>query len=107
MASGAARLSIDIEAYRERLQHKAGGAAYNIVRRVVRSAQKDPKRIAFPEASNPKVLRACELVLEEGIATPVLLGRRQEIEILAALVLARRTCPSLRALALSRRQSRL
>ncbi|HTE52140.1 MAG TPA: NADP-dependent malic enzyme [Kofleriaceae bacterium] len=77
--SGVARTQIDIEAYRERLRRKSGDAAYTITRGMVTSAKRDPRRIVFPEASNPKLLRALQIIVDEGIARPILLGRRDEI----------------------------
>jgi malate dehydrogenase (oxaloacetate-decarboxylating)(NADP+) len=79
MDSGVARTRIDIDAYRERLRRKGGDAAYGITRGMIVSAKRDPKRIVFPEASNPKLLRAIQIIAEEGIARPILLGRREEI----------------------------
>ncbi|HTM20432.1 MAG TPA: phosphate acyltransferase, partial [Kofleriaceae bacterium] len=78
--SGVARVPVDIEEYRERLRRKGSNAAYSIMRGMVRTAKQDPKRIVFPEASNPKLLRALQIIVDEGIARPVLLGRREEIE---------------------------
>ena len=77
--SGVARRSIEIEAYRESLRRKMGGAAYSITRDMVRAAQRHPKPIVFPEAANTKLLRAVQIILEEGIAKPILLGRPDEI----------------------------
>jgi malate dehydrogenase (oxaloacetate-decarboxylating)(NADP+) len=77
--SGVARSHIDIEAYRERLRRKTGDAAYTITRGMITSAKRDPRRIVFPEASNPKLLRAIQIIVDEGIAQPILLGRREEV----------------------------
>jgi malate dehydrogenase (oxaloacetate-decarboxylating)(NADP+) len=77
--SGVARTQIDIDAYRERLRQKVGDAAYGITRGMIANAKREPKRIVFPEASNPKLLRALQIIVDEGIATPILLGRRDEI----------------------------
>jgi malate dehydrogenase (oxaloacetate-decarboxylating)(NADP+) len=79
MRSGVARTSIDVDAYRERLRRKTGDASYGITRGMILSAKGDPKRIVFPEASNPKLLRALQIIVDEGIARPILLGRREEI----------------------------
>ncbi len=79
MESGVARIQIDIDGYRERLRRKSGDAAYTITRGMVTSAKRDPRRIVFPEASNPKLLRALQIIVDEGIARPILLGRREEI----------------------------
>ncbi|WP_428262744.1 NADP-dependent malic enzyme [Haliangium sp.] len=78
--SGVARLAIDIDEYRERLARRSGNAAYSIMRGVVRAAKHEPRRIVFPEAQNPKILRAVQIIVDEGIARPVLLGSRAEIE---------------------------
>jgi malate dehydrogenase (oxaloacetate-decarboxylating)(NADP+) len=80
ITSGVARLELDVGEYREKLASKSSNAAYSIMRGMARTAKRDPKRIAFPEAANPKVLRAVQQIVEEGIARPVLLGRRHEIE---------------------------
>jgi malate dehydrogenase (oxaloacetate-decarboxylating)(NADP+) len=50
------------------------------MRAIGREARRDPKRIAFPHAANPRLLRAVQQIVDEGIAKPVLLGRRHEIE---------------------------
>ena len=41
---------------------------------IVQRAKSAPKRIVFPEGDSIKVLRACQIVLDESIARPVLLG---------------------------------
>ncbi len=78
--SGVARAKLDVEQYRERLMSKTSNAAYSIMRNVIRLAQSEPKRVVFPHAANPKVLRAVQQILDEGIAKPILLGRIAEIE---------------------------
>jgi malate dehydrogenase (oxaloacetate-decarboxylating)(NADP+) len=80
MESGVARIKFDIAEYRERLMSKSSNAAYSIMRTIGREARRDPKRIVFPHASNPKLLRAVQQIVDEGIAKPVLVGRRTEIE---------------------------
>jgi len=82
MKSGVARHSFDVGEYRERLMSKSSNAAYSIMRSISRAARREPKRIAFPEASHPRLLRAVQQIVEEGVARPVLLGRRVEIEAL-------------------------
>ncbi len=78
--SGVARLKIDIPEYRERLMSRSSNAAYSIMRGIGRTARSAPKRIVFPEANNAKLLRALQIVVDEDIARPVLLGRRADIE---------------------------
>ena len=64
-----------VEEYRERLMSKGSNAAYNIMRTVIREARRDPRRIVYPHAGNPRLLRAIQQIVDEGIAKPVLLGR--------------------------------
>jgi malate dehydrogenase (oxaloacetate-decarboxylating)(NADP+) len=82
MESGVARISFDIAEYRERLMSKGSNAAYSIMRTITKEAQRDPRRIVFPHAANPRLLRAVQQIVDEEIARPVLLGRPQEIETL-------------------------
>jgi len=82
--SGVARIQLDPAEYRDRLMSRSSNAAYSIMRQIGRAARRDPRRIVFPEANNPKLLRAVQRVVDEGIARPVLLGRVAEIEALAA-----------------------
>ena len=49
------------------------------MRPVVLSAKKEPKRIAFAEGEQDRILRAAQSVVDEGIAHPVLIGRRAAI----------------------------
>jgi malate dehydrogenase (oxaloacetate-decarboxylating)(NADP+) len=84
MESGAARLNIDLDEYRERLQRRIGGAQHTIMSRIVARAKNASKRIVFPEGDNIKVLRACQIVLDEGIARPILLGQERRIRERAA-----------------------
>ncbi|MCA9713289.1 MAG: NADP-dependent malic enzyme, partial [Myxococcales bacterium] len=76
--SGVARLSLDVEGYRERLRSLLGGATA-VMRRFVRKATSDPRRIVFPEGEDPRVLQACAILDEEHIAKPVLLGNHERI----------------------------
>lgn len=78
--SGVARLPIDIASYRETLMNRSSNAAFSIMRSMSREAQREPKRIVFAHAGNPRLLRAVQQIIDEGIAKPVLLGRRAEIE---------------------------
>src|SRR6478609_714782 len=82
MQSGVARIKFDAGEYRERLMSKGSNAAYSIMRTIGREARRDPKRIVYPHAANPRLLRAVQQIVDEGIAHPVLLGRPGEIEAL-------------------------
>jgi len=78
MQSGVAQIELDIEAYRERLRGLLGGASA-VMRRFIRRAARSPRRIVFPEGEDPRILRACAIVVDEGIARPVLIGRAARI----------------------------
>jgi malate dehydrogenase (oxaloacetate-decarboxylating)(NADP+) len=80
MESGVARLQFDVDDYREKLMSKGSNAAYSIMRTINKEAQRDPKRIVFPHAASPRLLRAIQQIVDEEIAKPVLLGRAHEIE---------------------------
>ena len=62
--------TLDINEYKDRLQRRIGGAQYTIMSRIVQRAKSSPKRIVFPDGDNIKVLRACQIILDEGIAHP-------------------------------------
>src|SRR5690606_2474570 len=51
-----------------------------VVRLMHNRAKQDPKRVVFAEAELLDVLKAAQIVHDEGIATPILLGRKQVIE---------------------------
>ncbi len=48
--------------------------------RIIDLAKKNPKRVVFAEADNHKILKAAQVLQDEGIAIPILLGQRSEIE---------------------------
>ena len=50
-----------------------------IMKPVFSQAKMAPKRIVFAEGEDERVLRAVQVVRDEGVAKPVLIGRRQEI----------------------------
>jgi len=79
MESGVAQTPVDLESYRERLRGLLGGATA-VMRKFIRRAAKSPRRVVFPEGHDPRILRACAIVLDEGIAEPILLGRRDRLE---------------------------
>jgi len=80
MESGVARIKFDIDEYRDKLMAKGSNAAYSIMQNITKEAQRDPRRIVFPHAANPRLLRAVQQIVDEEIAKPVLLGRPDEIK---------------------------
>lgn len=80
MESGVAQKPIeDWEAYKEELYRRLG-TDDNILRWVINKAKQYPKRVIFAEAENPKVLKAAQIVKDEGIAVPILLGEERKIK---------------------------
>ncbi|MCR6721132.1 MAG: phosphate acyltransferase [Chitinophagaceae bacterium] len=80
MESGVAQHPIsDWEAYEADLNGRLG--LDNQVMRVIgNKARRDPKRIVFAEADNIKILKAAQIVHDEGIAYPILLGDEGKIK---------------------------
>jgi len=69
----------DWEKYEDTLLERMG-SDNKIVRLLFNRAKLNPKRVVFAEADQLNVLKAAQIALEDGIATPILLGRRDEIE---------------------------
>lgn len=69
----------DFNKYRDSLEGHFG-PSHTIMRRIIHKAQAEPKRIVFPEGTEDKILRAAQIILDEGIGTPVLLGPKEVIE---------------------------
>ena len=65
----------DMDAYRERLQSFVY-ASGTIMKPIFTAAKKAlKKRVAFAEGEEERVLRACQIVVDEGLARPTLIGR--------------------------------
>lgn len=78
--SGVARKAIaDWDKYAEELRQRLGQDD-RIMRNLTEAAKRNPKRVVFAEADNYKTLRAAQIVKEEGIAIPILLGNRKKIQ---------------------------
>lgn len=78
--SGVARKTIeDWDAYKEELRKRLGKDD-GIMRQMSARAKNNPKRVVFAEADNYKTLRAAQIVKEEGIAHPILLGNEEKIK---------------------------
>ena len=79
MESGVARRPVsNFEAYRDSLEARLGKSR-EIMRFFVHKAQTAPKRIVFPEGEEEKILRAAQIIVDEKIAQPILLGSRTAI----------------------------
>ncbi|MFA5971234.1 MAG: NADP-dependent malic enzyme [Lentimicrobiaceae bacterium] len=76
METGVARKPItDWAVYKSELSKRLG-LSDPLMRQIKARAQSNPKRVIFAEAENYKVLKAAEIVLDEGIAFPILLGNK-------------------------------
>jgi malate dehydrogenase (oxaloacetate-decarboxylating)(NADP+) len=78
--SGIARKTIENwDLYKEELRKRLGKDD-GIMRHLSAVAKNNPKRVVFAEADNYKTLRAAQIVKEEGIALPILLGNKEKIK---------------------------
>ena len=81
MKTGVARKKLDINEYREQLAYRQGKGErirYFFQNKARSSGGK--KRVAFAEGEEQKIIRAAYQIKEEGIATPVLIGRASVIQ---------------------------
>ena len=83
METGVARLEIDVDRYRQELRARLG-RGHEVMRDVYARARRSPRRIVYPEGEHERIIRAAALVVSEGIARPLLLGRADRIEARAA-----------------------
>lgn len=84
MESGVAKHKItDWEGYTAELNNRLG--LDNQLSRVISTkARKDPKRVVFADAENIKILKVAQLAMEENVAYPILLGKEERIQSIAA-----------------------
>jgi len=78
MESGVARRPVNLEEYRGALARRLDSSE-EVFQRIIEKAKADPRRIVFPEAESEKILRAAQVLREEGIAKPVLIGESERI----------------------------
>jgi len=82
IASGVARKVItDWDAYEEELNQRLG-VENVMLRALTNKAKSAPKRVVFAEADNYKILKAAQIVKDEGTAIPILLGNKERIKAL-------------------------
>ena len=79
MESGVARKTIDLEEY-ERVLGEKLGPQRELMRNIVAKARLTKKRIVYPEGAATRILIAAQAVVQENIATPILLGNKAFIE---------------------------
>lgn len=79
MKSGVAQKPIeDWAKYKEELRKRLG-ISNPLIRQIKMSAKRDPKKVVFAEAENYKMLKAAEIVMNENLAKPILLGNEEYI----------------------------
>lgn len=77
--SGVAKTKIeDWAAYEIELRNRLG-LENKFISAITSKAKDDPKRVVFAEADNYKILKAAQIVRDEGIAFPILLGNKEKI----------------------------
>ncbi|HXH40253.1 MAG TPA: NADP-dependent malic enzyme [Thermoanaerobaculia bacterium] len=77
--SGVAQEPIaDYDAYRRRLEQLLGRAR-GMMHGVYDRAKRNPKRIVFPEGDQEKIIRAAKILIDEGLAHPILLVKREVV----------------------------
>ena len=78
--SGVAKIKIDNwDSYAENLSKRLG-LDNKLLKNITQKAKRNPKTVVFAEADNYKILKAAQIVHEEGIAKPILLGKVKKIQ---------------------------
>ncbi|WP_277950673.1 phosphate acyltransferase, partial [Pantoea agglomerans] len=72
----------DMEAYRVHLQQFVyhSGTTMKPIFQIARAAPEEKKRVVFAEGEEERVLRAVQIIVDEKLAKPVLIGRPSVIE---------------------------
>ncbi len=77
--TGVARVPIDdFEAYRHQLETLIS-RRFELMRAIIDRARSQPRRVVFPEGEHEKILRTAKILVDRGIAHPILLARREKI----------------------------
>ncbi|HEU0055464.1 MAG TPA: phosphate acyltransferase, partial [Longimicrobium sp.] len=79
METGVARREIDLDQYRQALEARLGRGR-EVMRDIMNRARRGPRTIVYPEGEHERIIRAAALVVSEGFARPVLLGRTERVE---------------------------
>ncbi len=66
----------DFDAYRRRLENLLGRSR-SVMHALYDRAKRDPKRIVFPEGDQEKIIRAAKILIDEGLAHPILLVKEE------------------------------
>ncbi|RKX23045.1 MAG: phosphate acetyltransferase [Candidatus Zixiibacteriota bacterium] len=79
MDTGVAQNKIDIEEYKEQLSNRIGEGR-TLIRVLTDIAQRNPKKVVFPEGDSSRILRAAQIVYRDKIAKPIVLGNEEHIK---------------------------
>jgi len=80
MKAGLARNPIsDFDAYEERLSRFVFRSGF-IMKPIFSKAKSDPKRVIYADGEDERVMRAAQVVIEDGLAVPILIGRPSVVE---------------------------
>ncbi|HEY8173937.1 MAG TPA: NADP-dependent malic enzyme [Dehalococcoidia bacterium] len=71
----------DYNEYRRRLENMLGRSR-GLMHDLYGRARQNPKRIVFPEGEQEKIIRAAKILIDEKLASPIVLGRRAEVNAL-------------------------
>lgn len=63
----------DLEGYAQNLRTHVD-QSFALMRQIFSTAKKDPKRVVYPEADDPRILRAAQTLINEGVCHPVFVG---------------------------------
>lgn len=77
--TGVARRQLDLKAYRQELESRQAKSR-ELTRMLMAKARNAPKRIVFVEGEDAKILHAARILVDEGIAQPVLLGNAERMQ---------------------------
>jgi malate dehydrogenase (oxaloacetate-decarboxylating)(NADP+) len=76
--TGVAQLPVEPNIYRERLEMRLG-KSQEVMRMSIHKAQRRPKRVVLPEGDQDRILRAAQILVDEYIARPILIGNSEKI----------------------------
>ncbi len=85
VAAAAARTGVasrpiaDLDAYADSLQRFVTRSGF-VMKPVVAAAKADPKRVIYADGEDERVLRAAQVVIEDGLAKPILIGRPSVVD---------------------------
>jgi malate dehydrogenase (oxaloacetate-decarboxylating)(NADP+) len=76
---GVARIQLDLDAYKDQLR-KLQSRSHQVMGTIFEKARKKLTKIVFPEGHHPKIQQAAEILREEELCEPILLGPVEQIK---------------------------